>query len=133
MSTRNGSRSRMRLAAAAAAVCLCVAGAAAAQRGGFFGGRGRTPAIHNAPYDGRFAFVRLKYETAPGGYWYRGLPAWAHGFPVSEQNLMKIMREVTYLDAHANETDVLTLDDPNLFKYPVAYIIEVSWWAMTDR
>jgi len=29
--------------------------------------------------------------------------------------------------------NTLTLDDPELFKYPVAYIIEVSWWAMTDR
>jgi hypothetical protein len=26
----------------------------------------------------------------------------------------------------------VTLDDPELFKYPVAYIIEVSWWQMTD-
>jgi hypothetical protein len=30
-----------------------------------------------------FTFIRLSYETAPGGYWYRGLPRWAHGYPVS--------------------------------------------------
>ena len=28
---------------------------------------------HNAPYDGRFTFARLKYTTGPGGYYYRGL------------------------------------------------------------
>src|SRR5262249_29498489 len=26
----------------------------------------------------------------------------------------------------------VSLDDPELFKYPVAYIIEVSWWILTD-
>ena len=27
----------------------------------------------------------------------------------------------------------MTLDDPELFKYPIAYIIEVGWWTLTDR
>ena len=35
----------------------------------------------NVPYDGRFTFVRVSYETAPGGYWWRGQPSWAHGYP----------------------------------------------------
>src|SRR3990172_8314976 len=26
----------------------------------------------------------------------------------------------------------MALDDPELFKYPVAYIIEPGWWTMTD-
>ena len=107
-----------------------------AQRRGFGGGfrdrpvRFETPP--NTPYDGRFAFVRVKYETAPGGYWWRGLPSWAHGYPLAERNLMKIMNEVSFLNAH-EEITTLTLDDPDLFKYPVAYIIEVSWWTLTDR
>jgi hypothetical protein len=45
---------------------------------------------------------------------------------------MKIMNELTYLGAHDEEINTLALDDPELFKYPVAYIIEVSWWTMTD-
>ncbi len=45
------------------------------------GTRHPTTAVHNAPYDGRFTFVRLAFETAPGGYYYYGLPAWAHGYP----------------------------------------------------
>ena len=28
--------------------------------------------------------------------------------------------------------NVLALDDPELFKYPLAYIIEVGWWTLTD-
>ena len=105
------------------------------QRGfGILGGsrtlRGQLP---NTPYDGRFTFVRVNYDTAPGGFWYRGLPAWSHGYPVSEENLMKIMNEVSYLGANDEKFNTLALDDPEIFKYPLIYIIEVSWWNMTDR
>jgi hypothetical protein len=100
---------------------------------GFGGRRQNLRPFPNAPYDGRFTFVRITYETAEGGYWYRGLPAWAHGYPIAEQNLMRIMNEVSFLGAHDEEINTLRLDDPELFRYPVAYIIEVSWWAMTDR
>ena len=98
-----------------------------------FGGGPRGPFVvrPNIPYDGRFTFVRLKYTTAPGGYWYGGWPAWGHGHPLSEQNLMRIMNEVSYLSPHTEEINTLALDDPDLFKYPVAYIIEPDWWAMT--
>jgi Domain of unknown function (DUF4159) len=115
-----------------AAVLASLAVAAFAQR--FFGGgAGDESAVRNIRYDGRFTFVRLKYETAPGGYWAGGRPSWVHGFPLSEFNLMKIMNEVSYLGAHTEESNVLTLDDPELFKYPVAYIIEVGWWTLSDR
>jgi hypothetical protein len=115
-----------------AALLACAGGVALAQRRGYFDGAVRDPAVHNADYDGRFSFVRLKYDTAPGGYWYRGLPAWAHGYPVSEQNLMRIMTEVSDLGPRIDDITVLALDDPELFKYPVAYIIEPGWWTMTD-
>ena len=75
----------------------------------------------------------MSYDTAPGGYWYRGLPSWAHGYPVAERNLMRIMNELTFLHAHDEGVNVLTLDDPRLFQYPIAYIIEVSWWTMTSQ
>jgi hypothetical protein len=117
------------------AVLLVVALTAFAQRpGGSLGGRFMSfRGEPNVAYDGRFTFVRVKYETAPGGYWWRGLPSWAHGYPLAEQNLMKIMKEVSLLDAHDEAINTLTLDDPELFKYPIAYIIEVSWWTLTDR
>ena len=84
-------------------------------------------------YDGRFMFARISYETAPGGYWYRGEPAWSHGYPRSEQNLMRSMNEVSHLSAHDEDFMALPFDDPDLFKYPIVYIAEVSWWTMTDR
>ena len=125
-----------RHACGTAAVLLIVAVTAAAQRRGAFGfgdPSGSLTARPNVAYDGRFTFVRLKYTTAPGGYWYRGLPAWAHGYPIAEQNLMRIMKEMTSLDVRIDDINVMSLDDPALFKYPIAYIIEVGWWDMSDR
>jgi uncharacterized protein DUF4159 len=117
------------------AALVCLAAEAAVQRRGGFREPATFPpmASNNIPYDGRFTFVRLSYETAPGGYWYRGLPSWAHGYPISETNLMKIMNDISLLGAHDDEVKTLALDDPDLFNYPVAYLIEVSWWTMTDR
>ena len=74
---------------------LALASTALAQSGG---PRGPFHEYPNIPYDGGFTFVRIKYQTAPQGYWYGGWPAWGHGYPLSEQNLMSIMHEVTYLN-----------------------------------
>ena len=56
----------MRRSLAAAALVLLAAAAAVAQ---FGFARGPFHEYPNIPYDGRFTFVRLKYTTAPGGYW----------------------------------------------------------------
>ena len=100
---------------------------------GRFGGNGRVPAIHNVPYDGQFTFVRVQYDTAPGGYWAGGRPSWVHGYPLAEENLMRIMNDLSFFNARSDNVNVLTLEDPELFKYPLAYLIEVGWWTLTDE
>src|SRR5262249_13035548 len=114
-------------------VALAAAAAVAQRRFGGFGFGRQIRELPNAPYDGQFTFVRVKYEPTPDGYWYGGIPAWAHGYPIAEQNLMKIMNELSYLGARDQEVSTLTFDDPQLCKYPIAYVIEPGWWAMTDR
>jgi hypothetical protein len=88
--------------------------------------------LSNIPYDGRFTFVRVRYQPASGGFWPGRRPSWIHGYPLAERNLMKIMNEVSLLDGH-DEINTVTLDDPELFKYPMAYLIEVGWWTATER
>ena len=119
--------------AAAAGLFLLLGGAAAAQFRFFGGGGGRDLEVRNARYDGRFTFARLRYTTAPGGYWYQGLPSWAHGYPLSEENLVSIMNELSYLGARTDAFNVFALDDPELFRYPLAYITEAGWWTMSDE
>jgi hypothetical protein len=36
------------------------------------------------------------------------------------------------LAPHLDEINSVTADDPTLFRYPIAYVIEVDWWNMTD-
>lgn len=116
------------------ALLLAASGLVLAQRWprGFDALRAPLSADSKVPYDGRFAFVRVTYETLPGGYWYRGQPAWSHGYPESERNLMQIIQSVTSLRPHVTETGLLSLEDPEIFRYPVLYLIEPSWWRITD-
>ena len=130
----------MRRALVAVALLVGAVTAASAQRRlGGFGFGDYEPKVKNPEYDGRFTFARIKYAPGPNGYYYRGLPAWAHGYvPVSsgyraEQNLMKIMDEVSYLAPRTDESVVVALDDPDLFKYPVAYMTEPGFWTMSEE
>src|SRR5678816_3827746 len=88
---------------------------------------------NNAKYDGRFALARIKYTVGPGGYYYRGLPAWAHGYPRAEENLLQILDAVSALHPRLHDTVVVSLDDPELSYYPIAYMTEAGYWEMTDR
>src|SRR5712671_3288081 len=103
-----------------------------------FDGPAFEPPTHNISYDGRFTFARLKYTTGPGGYYYCGLPAWAHGYlscrggARAEESLMKIMNELSYLNPHVEDSVVLAVDDPPLTKYPISYMTEPGFWTITD-
>ena len=117
-----------------AGIIVCIAaGAALAQRGG----RTRRPQLDievegNTPYDGRFTFVRLKYGTQFG---YRrigngGYP-WSHDYPDGEVHFSKILEELTLLRIRTSGSNILAIDDPELFKYPVAYMAEPGFWGVT--
>ena len=135
------SRRRLLAAACAAGAVLVGSAAALAQRP-FFGGIGgfeHEPTVVNPIYNGRFTFARLRYTTGPGGYYYCGLPAWAHGYlscrggSRAEESLMKIMNELSTLNPRIEESGVYGLDDPELFKYPLAYMAEPGFLTMNDR
>jgi len=134
VSAANGQprRPRRRVLALSALLPFCAIAALLAQRP-FFGGFREDPTVQNIPYDGRFTFARIRFNHGPEGYYYRGLPAWAHGYPMAERNLMKILNDVSYLSGHAEDGNVMALDDPKLFKYPVAYMTEAGFWTMSDK
>ncbi|CAN5915001.1 hypothetical protein BH11GEM2_BH11GEM2_41250 [soil metagenome] len=116
---------------AATVLTASCASSAGAQR--FFRPAPQPIEEHNIPYDGRFIFARLKYTTGPGGYYYGGQPAWSHGFPKAETNLMRIIGAVTEVKLHQDASNALALDDPQLMKFPVAFMTEAGYWTMTDK
>ena len=83
-------------------------------------------------YDGRVTLVRLRWQSGMG--FSRGFgSAWDHDFPRAEQHLALIVRELTALDIRTDGSLVLALDDPELFKYPAAFMWEPGFWTLTDR
>lgn len=98
-----------------------------AQSGG--DGWGRSTRV----YDGRLTFVRLRWESGFGGG-RRGMNStwWNHDYPRAEQNLVSLLKELTLIDANTAGSLILTLDDPQLFRYPIAYMWEPGYWEMSD-
>lgn len=80
----------------------------------------------NVPYDGRFTFVRLRYTQG-----YR--LAWSADYPAMERNFMSILGELSTTKLHKNGSNVHTLDDPELTRYPVAYLTEPGYWMPTEQ
>lgn len=91
----------------------------------------------NVPYDGRFTFVRVRFAPPGGALGFEGFggrePAWAHDYPRGERHFTRILAELTSLGPRTEESNILTLDDPELFKFPVAYLCEPGFWGPSDR
>jgi len=91
----------------------------------------------NAPYDGQFHFARIYFESSRGrGGFFRGRGGgalWAHDYPRADYNFLSILTETTYVRSHERASNVIPLDDPDLFRYPIAYIVEIGGWNPTDE
>ncbi len=83
----------------------------------------------NTAYSGEFVFVRLMYRTEP---WraYRN-PGWAHDYPVAERNFGRILDALTTMHPWLGGSNVLAMDDPELFRYPIAYLSEPGDWRLS--
>ncbi|MDQ3698062.1 MAG: DUF4159 domain-containing protein [Gemmatimonadota bacterium] len=96
--------------------------------------RARLDAGNNVPYDGRFTFVRIRFTPTSEGFGGRRQDLkWDHDYPRAERNFTKIITEISTLNAITEASNILTLDDPDLFKFPVAYLCEPGFWDPTDE
>jgi hypothetical protein len=92
---------------------------------------------YNAPYDGRYHFFRVRYSVGDrgfGGFGRRGRrePPWGHDYPRAERNFLSIVDETTFIGPLTDGSNILALDDPRIYQYPIAYIVEVGAWNPTD-
>jgi hypothetical protein len=91
----------------------------------------------NVDYDGRLIFVRIRFDVGFRGDFgrmrgSRGELPWAHDYPTSDTHLMKILKEMTLASPRTDASNVLELDDPGLFDYPILYMSEPGYWTMSD-
>ncbi|MDH4044904.1 MAG: DUF4159 domain-containing protein [Gemmatimonadota bacterium] len=93
----------------------------------------------NVPYDGLLTFVRLRYTPSQygwggGGGAFGGVDYnWDHDYPRADRHLMTIVDELTAAAIRSDGSNVLGADDPELFKYPIAYMSEPGYWTLTER
>ena len=88
----------------------------------------------NIGYDGKLAFVRLRYSNSFGGFGRRGgreLP-WAHDYPTADIHLMKIIKDLTSTEPHVDGSNIYSLDDPELMNHPISYMSEPGFWTLSD-
>lgn len=117
-------RSAGRLALVIVAALLLILPLAAQRRDGRRFGFGSQPRVASpVDYDGRFTIVRL---------WYPYYGGWSYDYPDMEQNLTLILNELTALRVRPDGSSVLRMDDPELLKFPVAYLSEPGYWHPTD-
>lgn len=120
----------------AALLVLCLlANLTLAQRGGGRKPPSTQPRIYEPPKNqdnlsGRFTFARIRFDT---GYHGAGRPLgdggpyWSHDYPEAGRHLMKIMSELSKVDVTLDRNEVVYgFDEPDLFKYPLAYMAEVG-------
>jgi hypothetical protein len=81
----------------------------------------------NVRYDGRFVFVRMSYPFSGR----QGAP-WSHDYPAGEYHFLKIMSAITNMSSHLDESSIMSFSDPELFKFPVAYLIEPGYWYLSE-
>ena len=100
---------------------------------GWAQGRFRGPPVYepNAPYDGRFTFARIRY-TPPEFGGYRRDVKWDHDYPRGDRHFPTIVGEITTIKTRTLVSNILTLDDPELMKFPFAYLCEAGYWQPTD-
>ena len=91
-------------------------------------------------WSGKFTFVRIRFDTSQYAQYYGynnvlgdGGPPWSHDYPVAGRHLMKIMSELSKIDATLDVNEpILSFDDPMLFKFPFAYLAEVGFMNLND-
>lgn len=95
----------------------------------------------NTPYNGQFIFARLRYSDGGSeglrgfgrfGRRGRGDPGWYHDYPDAEYNLMQIFSVITTLRPGSETGNIVDIGDPELHRYPIAYMSEPGFWTMTE-
>ena len=111
----------------AAALCFAAVTAVTAQ----YDRPAQGPYRTDLDYDGQLTFVRLRWNSGFGRGGFGA--AWNHDLPRAEQHLSMIVRELSLVDMRTDGSKILMLDDPELFKYPIAFMWEPGFWNLTDE
>ena len=126
-----GRRSFTRLAVMVLVGVLTATAAAAQRGGGYFNSR---PLVARVDYNGKFTFTRLRYNAGLTSRGFRyGSNAWNHDYPQADLHLPKILESLTAIEPNLEVSNILDLEDPEIFKNPILSMWEPGGWQITDE
>ena len=91
------------------------------------------PQEGNVSYNGDFTFTRIRYGAGSLRGWGRGQQSWAHDYPAADRNIEVILDELTSMNPNTRGSNVLDLEDPEIFQHPVLYLSEPGFWGITGE
>jgi hypothetical protein len=118
------------------AAVLLAAVAVALQPGSIAAQRGRNRGIDQMGFGASYAGGAIPYDPSSFTFarlWYAQYPGWSYDYPDMEQNLSSILRSVTAIYPNPKGSTILRMDDPELMKFPIAYISEPGYWFPNDE
>jgi hypothetical protein len=82
----------------------------------------------------KFMFARIHFGPIfPGAYWGDRGEEWSHDYPEAGLHLRKIISELSKTQVYNDINEyVFTFNDPNLCKYPFAYLCEVGHLDLSE-
>jgi hypothetical protein len=119
---------RLRLLAVVVLCCLCVSDTGAQRRW-----RRRVEPMERSIFPSNsFTFCRVQYSSDGG----RRRGGWATDYPASDENFSLRLSQLTTLNVARTDDGrfrhvVVRLDEPDLFKYPFIYALEIGSMALT--
>ena len=83
----------------------------------------------------KFKFVRMKNAPMnPGAFLGDRGEEWSHDYPEAGLHFSKILSELSKLQVVLDENEwIFSFADPNLMKYPFAYMCEVGYMQLSDE
>lgn len=100
------------------------------------------PTVYEVPKDqadlsGKFIMARVRFDLGMyANYWSHlgdgGFP-WSHDWPGAGRHLNKIISELSKTGIHLDTNEpIYSFTDPELYKYPMAYLCEVGFMHLSD-
>jgi hypothetical protein len=77
-----------------------------------------------------FYFTRAQYSG--GGRGWRRINSWATDFDKADLQFLTVLRRLTNIDAF-DDANVVSLDDPELRRFPLIYAVEVGYMSLTPE
>lgn len=83
-----------------------------------------------APYTGNLTFTRLFFGGGGlSGFGFGG-DAWSHDYPAADRNIGAIIDYISHVRVNLQDTNIVSLDDPELFENPILYVWEPGYWTI---